>query len=455
MLLTSLFEKFTSNSLIHSVSVLVGGTALSQAITLLALPFITRLYTPDDFSLLAVYAAMLIILSVAACLRFDIAIPMPETDEGAINLLAVAMLSSIIISILVAIPFLIMPEVISSLLNQPDLATYLWLVPLGVFFGSSYSALQYWATRKKEFSVIAKTRIGQSLGGAGTQLTFGWFGMTPIGLILGQMISHGAGIFSLGYLVVVEHRKLLKYISWQLMWEQICRYDRFPKYSTLDALANSSGIQLPIILIAALAVGPEAGFIMLAMRVMQAPMGLIGSAVSQVYLSHAPDERRNGNLPGFTSKILSGLMKTGVGPLVFMGFLAPVVFPLIFGDEWKRAGELVSWMTPWFIMQFMVSPISMVMHICDRQRLMLLITVGGLCLRLGSIVGAHSYFPHYVSEAFALSSAAFYIVCFFIFSRTAGLAINEYRKIIRPSLVILVGWLVAAISTYVFIDSLS
>ena len=63
------------------MGVLVGGTAFAQAIAVLALPLLTRLYTPDDFSVLAVYAALLGIISVVACLRLEIAIPMPNIPE--------------------------------------------------------------------------------------------------------------------------------------------------------------------------------------------------------------------------------------------------------------------------------------------------------------------------------------------------------------------------------------
>jgi hypothetical protein len=65
-------------------------------------------------------------------------------------------------------------------------------------------------------------------------------------------------------------------------------YRRFPVYSTWEALANSAAIHVPVILVAAVAAPDEAGYLMLAMYVLQAPMSLIGAAVGQVYLSKAP-----------------------------------------------------------------------------------------------------------------------------------------------------------------------
>lgn len=74
-----------------SVGVLAGGTGLSQAIMLAMSPVLTRIYSPTDFSMLAAYTALTSILSVAACLRFDIAIPLPEAEHEAANLLGLSL----------------------------------------------------------------------------------------------------------------------------------------------------------------------------------------------------------------------------------------------------------------------------------------------------------------------------------------------------------------------------
>src|SRR5690606_34581923 len=100
---------------------------------------------------------------------------------------------------------------------------------------------------------------------------------------------------------------------------------------------------------------------------MAAPMGLVGGDVAQVSVSRAPEKYRSGELAEFTARVIEGLVKTGVGPLLFVGIIAPPVFAIVFGVEWRRAGEIISWMTPWFIFQFISSPVSMVMHVTDRQ----------------------------------------------------------------------------------------
>ncbi len=74
-------EVLLRHGFIRSVGVLVGGTAAAQVLMVLVLPLLTRLYTPDDFSVLAVYASILGIVTIAACLRMEIAIPLPQHEE--------------------------------------------------------------------------------------------------------------------------------------------------------------------------------------------------------------------------------------------------------------------------------------------------------------------------------------------------------------------------------------
>ncbi|MCU1756087.1 lipopolysaccharide biosynthesis protein [Pseudomonas helleri] len=433
------------NKIYRSVGVLVGGTAFSQLLMVLALPLLTRLYTPEDFSILAVYTAILTIISTAACLRFDIAIPLPKQDNTAIQLLILALIFSLTTSLIIAIPILYNPLAIAALLNQPLIAPYLFLIPMGVFLASSYSALQFWATRNKNFKLITKTRISQVILGVGTQLTLGWFGLQSLGLILGQILISGAGIVSLS-------RYSRKNIAWEKykldlnsLKNTFKEFEKFPKISTFETLANNAAIQVPLILIAAIAVSAEAGFLMLAMRAMQVPMSLIGNATAQVYLSKASEEFREGQLPSFTHKILLSLIKVGIAPLLFFCMCAPLIFSIVFGKEWGRAGELVSWMAPWFIIQLITSPISMVMYVRSRQASMLMLTLAGLAIRVGAVSFSAVLMPDYLSEIYALTGAIFYAVCFIVFSRAADLKSAHYLSIFKTLGICLILGTVAAV----------
>src|SRR5690625_1325307 len=74
------------NAFARGLSILIGGTAAAQLITVVSSPLLTRLYTPDDFGLLAVYASILSLFTVMASLRYQLTIPLPESDEDAIHI---------------------------------------------------------------------------------------------------------------------------------------------------------------------------------------------------------------------------------------------------------------------------------------------------------------------------------------------------------------------------------
>lgn len=439
---------------VHSVGTLAGAAALAQGLAVLVLPALTRLYTPAEFNVLAVYASLLAILAVVACLRLEIAIPLPRQDEEAASLLMLALCSSVGFALAAALAVLFFPSWIAGRLGVPALEPYLWMVPLGAWVASSYVAIQYWATRKKKFLHIARTRMVQALGGVGTQAGAGWLGAGPFGLLLGHMISGGAGLFGLGREAWIEDRAALRSVTRRSMLEALRRYSRFPKYSALEALANTAGSQLPVIIIAALAIGPEAGYLMLATRVMAAPLTLIGSSVAQVYLSRAAEEMRRGTLPLFTTRIFDGLVKTGVGPLLFAGIVAPPVFALVFGHEWRRAGDLVAWMTPWSVLQFLSSPVSMVMHVRMRQGSMLVLTLFGLALRVGAILLAARLMPGYIVESYVVSAAVYYFLTSVVFYKLSGCGLGSLLRDTGRSFGIPVAWAVLGLVLRLSMESI-
>ena len=440
-------------SFARNVGILAGGTALAQALSVLALPFITRLYTPADFSLLAVYTALLGMIGAVACLRFEIAIPLPSDDFEAANLMTLGLFFTTIISTFVFLLVVLIPEQIASGLGQPALHVYLWLLPIGVWLTGAFGCVQFWATRRKKFTEIAQTRMTQSVSSVLTQLLMGWLTNSgAMGLLLGQVSGTSVGLIKLGRVAWTDLQVHKKHITSNSLDNSFKNNSHFPKYSTFEALANVATEQLPIIIIAATAIGPEAGFALLAMKSAAVPMGLIGSSISQVYLSRAPDELRAGKLPEFTQKILIGLIGSGVGPLVFAGILAPTLLPLVFGEQWARAGEIAKLMTPWFILQFLASPLSMVLHVTANQKLAMLNQSWGIFLRVGLTTWAAIYLIEYIVEIYALSGTIFYLGYLLIVLNVSGVKFSKLIPNLKSQLKIITTWTLLAIITKKIID---
>lgn len=392
---------------LKAVSVLVGGTAFAQLLGLLCLPLLTRLYTPADYSILGVYIAIVSTLAVIACLRFEIAIPISETDEEAKGLFYISLLSNISLTIILYIILYTINPLIQNFQIVKQLSIWIWLVPLGVFLSGVYSVLQYWSTRKKRFKEIAYTRINQAILSNSASLYVGISSGNFFGLILGQLLSFSGGVLKL---IRSTFRDLQSIKSTFSLKEILFKYQDYPRYSSFESLANISAVQLPLIIIASTNIGPEVGYLMLAMKVLGIPMGLIGRAISQVYLSHAPTYYNNGELYKYTISISKKLLKIVIVPFIFLAITSPYIFDSIFGKQWEGLGSYVLMMIPWFFIQIISSPVSMALHIIGLQKLALKLQIFGLLLRVGVLGLVAILNSHLVVKYYILSGFLFYLV---------------------------------------------
>ena len=422
MLKKNIQEKLLRNPFVRRVSVLVGGTAIGQLIAILALPILTRLYGPEAFSALAVYVSILSMLTVVAGLCFEYAIPLPKSNRTAAALCVIALLSVICFTFLTVLVVLFFSDIL-NLLTKQKIASFLWFIPLGVFAVGMYNVLQYWSTRQKKFSLIAKTRVTQSISGTAAKLGIGYvINVSPLGLIFGQLIAQGAGFLSLGRSLVKNDWRVFRQLKCAHLKKAFKKYNKFPKFTVLETYANVAGIQLPIMLIAYYSPTAEAGYLMIAMQLLAIPMSLIGSAVSQVYLAEGAERYRTGTLGVFTKNTIRNLAKIALAPLLLLAIIAPWLMPYILGEEWQRTGVLISWMSPWFFMQFIASPISIVLYITGEQITAMCLQIFGVILRCGFVLLAVIYSNDQIGEFYAISGLIFYsiylIVILKILSRT-------------------------------------
>jgi hypothetical protein len=136
-----------SGSFIRDVAKLSLGTLAGRVLTVAALPLLTRLYSPEDFALLASYVAIVSTIAVAACLRLEIAIPLAKTDDDAKHLLVLALLALAAVTLVALLVVLTWPQQLAAWTGQPALLGYGWLIPTGIAALGLFSVMQYWATR--------------------------------------------------------------------------------------------------------------------------------------------------------------------------------------------------------------------------------------------------------------------------------------------------------------------
>jgi hypothetical protein len=158
-------------------------------------------------------------------------------------------------------------------------------------------------------------------------------------------------------------------------------------------------------------------------------------------------------LGSFTTEVLGGLLKTGVGPLVFAGIVSPFAFAYVFGADWARAGVLVSWMTPWFIMQFLAVPVSMGLHVTGNQRAALNLQLAGLIWRVGLVWLSGMVARPWLSESYAVTGFVFYAFYLGVVVVRVGASWRDFVSGVRNSLWPLAIWTAMGIGAAAMIGS--
>ena len=350
----------------RNVLKLAGGTAGSQVITVAAAPILTRLYGPESFGVLATFASILALLNVVSSLRYELAIAVPEDDDEAIALVWLCFVLVAISTALTALGVALLGNQLVSWLHQPALKPLLWLLPVGVLLTGMYQPLSYWAIRRKQFGLLAQTKFRQSIFGVATNLAAAPLG--TIGLLLGQIVSQSAGFVAILRQSAAVLLRGPRTAPADLL-KTLQGYSHFGIYSSPAGLINTIGNQVPNLIFASAFGAAQLGQLALAQRLLLLPAGLIGSSVGQVFLGQAADRYRAGTLPALISKASQKLLAYGLVIAVGASVIVAPLMPAIFGVEWAPTRWMIPLLTPLFLGQLIVSPLSMAFVAAEKTKL--------------------------------------------------------------------------------------
>jgi O-antigen/teichoic acid export membrane protein len=330
-----------------------------------------------------VFASLLSILSIVASLRYQLAIPLPKTDEEAANVTVLSLAVVVCIASLTAAVVIPLSQTIASALNIPLLAGYLWLLPLGLLLVGTYEVLNYWAIRKRAFGAIAQTKLTQSLGTVGIQI--GGYTLGPTALLIGRVVGQAAGLYKLGAMLIRDRRRFAQ-VRVSGIKASLKDYRSFPLVSTWSGLSSAGGAQLPPLLIAII-IGPvAAGLYALTHRVLSLPIGVISKSMGDVFYSEAVEAKLQGTLGSLVVDIYYKMVAASLPIAMVLIISAPEVFSVVFGENWVRSGELASWMSFGVFFQFVTTPPGRVFLILERHGYALIFQLAFLLTTAASII---------------------------------------------------------------------
>lgn len=359
-----------SNSFSGNVLKLVSGTAFAQVLGILISPIITRLFAPEAYGVAALFGSITGIMGVIACLRYELAIMLPKTNEEAANIFGASLCATLLITLLSAMIVIWGKNPIIRLTNAPGLATYLWLIPVAVFFSGLFSALNYWNSRSRHFGRLSVAQILSAVTTQATRLTAGFAGFVSAGILIGANIL--GSVVTAGALLVQiwkDDKKLfVSNIRFKGILNGFVRYKKFPIIDVWGGLLNTISWQLPALMLSSFFSISVVGFYALGLTVVKAPLGVVSSALAQVFYQKAAIEKnvqgKNGEL---VENLMDRLMFIGVLPTFILSMVGTELFSVVFGARWAEAGRYTQILAPWLFFWFISSPLSTLFLVYERQ----------------------------------------------------------------------------------------
>ncbi len=389
-MLLSFIKDIFKSSFARSAAVITGGTAIAQLLNAVFYPVITRLYSPGEFGVFAIFMAILGILVIIGTLRYENCIPIAEDDEKAINSLALSFIVLFILLVLITLIFFAFGCKILSWLNAEALIKYKYLISLGLLLAVSSNILMQWGFRKKSFKNIARTKVSRSVAMNATQVGLGSIGIGPLGLLLGKISGESAGSATLGLSLLKKDKHLLSLISFNKIKWAARRYIWFPMYSTPSQLFNKAGIELPIFFITSIYGSSVVGLYGLAHLIVSLPVVLIGVSVSDVFYAEAASLGKKNPLriKDMSQKLLKRLLVIGIVPLFVLLLFGPFLFGFVFGSEWYEAGIYARIISLLVFVRFIFTPVSRIFFVFEKQKTALILNFIRLVLVLTTFLAA-------------------------------------------------------------------
>ena len=387
--ITGLFK----NSFFRDSIILSGGTAIAQILPFLFYPILGRIFTVEEFGLLAALTAITSILAVVASGKYESAILVAVSKREAASLaLLSTMLSAVFLLLIYLILQFVLGNTLSLWLKEPMLKSMLWICPISAWAIIIFTVYNEWCVREKHFNSLSVNKNVNSGAIVGAKTVFGYVRVFTHGLVIGDVIGRIISALVCVVRAWMRDGKTFREVKKIEMIDAAKKYIDFPKYTMPGQLLNTIALQFPILLLAVYFNKTEVGYFSMAMTIFAIPLTVISGAVRDVFRQRANEQlNTTGNCRALFVKVTLILTLMAVGAAgIFVWFL-PQLTTLFLGKQWYTCGVYAQILCGAMVLSFVSNSLSGMFIIANKLRqlfywqLYFVITTVGAIL-VGSLV---------------------------------------------------------------------
>lgn len=364
-------------TLVKDGTKLVSGNVWGQAIAFLSYLVLTRLYSPDDFTLYSLFYSYIEVLIILSTCKYEQAIVVaPNEDEAAaITRLSLRLNAIVSVVLLGVVTLLCLFPVDGTLHWVGEHPLVAMLIPPMVFLCGTTRVYSFLFNRAKRFGPIALSEAVTATTGVVAKVVMGLFSVLHlVGMPLGTVIGKAAG--NINYLIRLRRPPfstgigpLMRRTDGTHLRTVARRHSNYPRYTMPKELVNSLGYNLPFLWLAAHFDHTEIGLFSLALTVCFRPVNLFNTAFEKLlYVRLAEKVRQRQTIASDIRRFLLYVNLVAVPLFVVAFFVAEPLMVFLFGAKWVGCGAYARCLLPWVLLMLSATSLMFLSNIFSRQR---------------------------------------------------------------------------------------
>lgn len=352
----NLFNSLKKSTYFRNLTTLTIGATLAQLIGVLVAPILSRVYTPDDYGIYAIFAAVVTILSTIYSLRYESKIMLPKNQDEVTSLMLIIFYSTSILGGITFLASYLPSNLLLKKIGILKLGFWLRFTILASICTAIINSFYFFLTKNNKMNYISYTRFLISATTSTFAIIFGFLKING-GLIVSQIISLLAGLI---LIIVFSKMKVTKNINNKINLLSIAKKHRgAPIYLLPSSLIDVFSYQLQVFLIALWFQTSDVGNLRMSWTILALPSSFIGSAIGILFFQKFseiwPDVA---TAKIFLFKTWRNLFFIGLVPTLLIILFGKELFVLFLGQKWEQGGEIASLLAPMFFVSFISSPTS-------------------------------------------------------------------------------------------------
>ena len=372
-----LIQRLRGSLFIRDTATLTVGTAGAQLITIAVMPLLSRLYSPAEFGVWAIFQAVSSISATFVTLRYETSILLPKNDEDAFRLVWLSGLLTIGLGSLLVFIAWILPDSFKKILGFVAIEEYL---PVSILAGISTAILAIgnnWLNRGCAYGKMSMLRLAQSVALSGNSLLLGRYGFSD-GLLISQVFA----LLLTSLLMFWLLRNTIVSYSAHNIIALAKNYSHAPKYLLPTALLDIITLQLPILLITAWFSSEMAGQFSMAWKILALPAALIGTAAGQVFYQKISKKYQDGkSIKKYYYKFSLVMLIVSLPMLILISLYGESIFVYFLGKKWVVSGKISEILIFSSVIYFIFSPSTSTFIVLRKELVLLLFSIFQLSYR--------------------------------------------------------------------------